>query len=110
MDGAAFDHGMHLLEGCPLGSVRLTGQQHDPLQGHIRLQAVVIIVGVAVTLRTQQFKAGGVRPDTGFFIKFPGDGLTAALPCLGGAAGVFPGAGKLLPLARRVSKRFPLPS
>ena len=89
---------MDLSVTGPLNPVGFTGQQHDLLHRDLPLQAVKIIKGVPVPGRFQQFKFLFPGPDTGFFKTLPGNGLAAGLPCLGGAAGIFPGAGKGLTL------------
>ena len=61
-------------------------------QGGFPLQAVMIVKGILIPDGAQEFKLRFLCPDAGLLKKLSDDGLTAGLPCLGGAAGVFPGA------------------
>ena len=97
-DPACTDHPEDLAKTCPLDSIGLPGQQYDVLDGNAALQAVEIVEGILIPVGIQQFEFLFGSPDAGLFKKLPGDGLTAGLPCLGRAAGIFPGTGKALSL------------
>ena len=92
------DQLMDLLKTCPADVVRLPGQQNDLGQWRFPLQAVMIVKGIFVPDGAQELKLIFLCPDAGLLKKLSGDGLTAGLPCLGCAAGIFPGTGKALAL------------
>ena len=92
------DHFPHLFHAGPLDAVSLTGEQDDLGQRGGALDAVEIIVGTPVPVGADELKLLFLRADARLFVKLPGDGLTAVFSGLGGAAGIFPGAGKALAL------------
>ena len=96
---------MHLVERCPLHIIGFTGQKLDLIQGHIFVQAIEIVQRMGILIRIQQFKLRFLRCNAGFLEKLSADGLQAGLPCLGCAAGIFPGAGKTFSLGKSNKKR-----
>jgi len=95
---ACADHPVYLAEAGPHYIIRLSGQQHDVLQLYLLFQAVEVIKGVPVPLRSQKLKFPFLCPDPRFLKQLPDNGLPAGLPCLGGTSGIFPGSGKAFSL------------
>ena len=91
-------HLAHLVHACPLDAVGLARQQDDLGQRRLALQAVEVEMGVAVPVGADVLELLLPCPDAGLLEEFPGDGDPAGLARLGGAAGIFPGAGKALAL------------
>ena len=85
---------MDLSIAGPLHCISLSGKQHNLLYRHLSFQTVKIIKGIPVTGGFQQFKLIFPGTDPGFLKKFPGNGLAAGLPSLGGTSGILPCAGK----------------
>jgi len=97
-DPAGADHPVDLAEAGPLDTVGLSRLQHDILDMDCALQAVKVVKGILIPVRIQQLEFILPGLDAGLLEQLPGNGLTAGLPCLGSAAGIFPGAGKALSL------------
>ena len=93
-DLSGFDHFPDLGEGGPFGRRRLALQEDDVLDGGGIFQAVEIEEGVLVPAGAEQLEILLVSPDARLLKKLPGDGLSARLPGLDCAAGIFPGPGE----------------
>ena len=89
-DLSAAYHFVDLVKGCPLDSICLSRQQDNLFQWHTSLEAIVIIVSIAITYRIQQFKFLCVCPNAGLFIQFPDNTLQAGLTRLHSASGILP--------------------
>ena len=71
-------------------------QQHDVLDGSAVFQAVEVEEGILVPAGAEKLEVLFVGPDAGLLKELPGDGLTARLTGLDGAAGIFPCTGETL--------------
>ena len=95
-DLPALHHFPHLLHACPLDTIGLTRKKDDFGQRCGPLDAVKIIMGIPVTIGTDEFKFIFFRFDARFLKEFPNNGLPAGLASLRGTSRIFPGAGKAL--------------
>ena len=87
-------HLPHFFEACPLHRIRFSRQKANFLNGRLPLQAIKIIVGIAVDTGRKQLELIFLSPDARFLKQLPDNRLPAGLPCLGRSAGIFPGTGK----------------